>query len=172
MSVLSNGLVQWSPGFKWVTACNVDLFYFPFDEQFCEVQFVNWMYGAQSVNLTYQIDEVDTSYYSPNGEWNLVGTKVGREDFLYLDDNGEITFALPMIAFRLHLVRYPSFLVINVVIPALIMTLMTLLVFLLPAEAGEKLSLGITVLLSYSVILLMVSDITPRVSDSVPIISE
>ena len=155
-----------------MTACKIDLYYFPFDEQYCEVQFVNWIYGAYSVNLTFMTTFVNTDYYNPNGEWDLRDTKVDRLDRSLTGEDDVVLFVLPMVAFRLHLVRYPSYLVINVVIPALIMTLMTQLVFLLPAEAGEKLSLGITVLLSYSVVLLIVSDITPRVSENVPIISE
>ena len=46
------------------------------------------------------------------------------------------------------------------------------LVFYLPPEAGEKVSLGITVLLSCIVFLLLIAESIPKRSDSVPIISK
>ena len=42
------------------------------------------------------------------------------------------------------------------------MTLTSLLVFVLPTESGEKASLSVIVLLSYFVLLLVVSDVTPK----------
>ena len=164
--------MQWLPTFKWITSCKVDLFYFPYDEQFCEVQFVNWMYGAFMVNFTSIYNTVETTYYSPNGEWDLIDTKVGQRDMVHYESFMNITFVYPMVGFRLHLGRRPGYHFIHIILPTVIMTLMSLLVFCLPPEAGEKLSLGITVLLSYTVVILMVSDITPRVSDSLPLISK
>ena len=54
--------------------------------------------------------------------------------------------------------------------PCCIITMVALLVFYLPPESGEKISLGITVLLSLCVFLLMVSESMPATSDTVPLI--
>ena len=45
---------------------------------------------------------------------------------------------------------------------------MSLLVFILPVQSGEKVSLSITILLSYTVLLVVVSDVTPRSGDGQP----
>ena len=95
-----------------------------------------------------------------NEEWDLINTSLVREDIAPADG-----FLIPAITFRLTLKRKPAFFEANVVLPSLLITAITALVFFLPAESGEKMSLGVTVLLSYSVLLLMVSDITPRISD-------
>lgn len=42
--------------------------------------------------------------------------------------------------------------------------------FILPQESGEKISLGITVLLSYVVFMLMVAETVPKNSDTIPIL--
>ncbi len=68
--------------------------------------------------------------------------------------------------------RKSRYSVINVLLPIVLLSLMDLLVFWLPAESGEKVSLGITVLLSFSVFLLVVDERMPRTSDAVPILSE
>ena len=52
------------------------------------------------------------------------------------------------------------------------MTVMSLMSHLVPCEAGEKISLSITVLLAYSVLLLIVSDLTPRTVGASPLLSK
>lgn len=156
---------------KWTTSCKMDLFYFPFDDQMCEVQFINWVHGAELVNLTTQQKEVDTDYYTSGGQWKLLSTKVESQNQA-LDNGYGLQFTISTASFRLHLSRLPAYFVLNIIIPTLILTLMSLLVFCLPAEAGDKVSIGMTVLLSYSLVILMVTDITPRVSDSIPMISK
>ena len=68
--------------------------------------------------------------------------------------------------------RKSRYSVINVLVPIVLLSLMDLLVFRLPPESGEKVSLGITVLLSFSVFLLVVDERMPRTSDTVPILSK
>ena len=51
------------------------------------------------------------------------------------------------------------------------MSVLAIFCFLLPVESGEKVSLGITVLLSQAVELLVVSDILPPTSGNFPIIA-
>ena len=51
---------------------------------------------------------------------------------------------------------------------SIILSLSSLLVFLMPVESGEKVSLSITIMLSYSVLLLVISDVTPRSGSGQP----
>ena len=68
--------------------------------------------------------------------------------------------------------RKAQYSIINVIVPIVLLSIMDLLVFWLPPESGEKVSLGITVLLSFSVFLLVVDERMPRTSDTVPILSK
>ena len=68
--------------------------------------------------------------------------------------------------------RKARYTVVNVVTPITLLSVMDLLVFWLPPESGEKVSLGITVLLSFSVFLLVVDERLPRTSDTVPVLSK
>lgn len=76
----------------------------------------------------------------------------------------------PTVRFRLHLRRKPRFYLINIVAPCVLLSALALFVFVLPPDSGEKVSLGITVLLSFSVFLLRISENIPKTSDCIPLI--
>ena len=56
--------------------------------------------------------------------------------------------------------------------PAVLITATTILVFYLPAASGEKVSLGVTVLLALTVFLLMVAESMPPQSENIPLLGE
>ncbi|KAG9331206.1 hypothetical protein JZ751_019749 [Albula glossodonta] len=78
----------------------------------------------------------------------------------------------PSVVFTVVMRRRTLFYVLNLLLPCLLISVMALLVFLLPADSGEKISLGITVLLSLTVFMLLVAEIMPATSDTVPLIGE
>lgn len=55
----------------FMSTCNVDVRWFPFDIQKCEMKFGSWTYDGWLMDL--QMNEADISGYMSNGEWDLVG---------------------------------------------------------------------------------------------------
>ena len=66
--------------------------------------------------------------------------------------------------------RRPLFYVFNMILPSLLITLVGFLGFLIPPDSGEKISMGVTTLLSMTVFLMVIADSMPPNSDSVPLI--
>ena len=62
--------------------------------------------------------------------------------------------------------------VFNIIAPVTLVLFITLGVFWLPPGCGEKISLGITVLLSYSVMQVVIMDITPVNSKDTPLVGK
>ncbi len=58
----------------------------------------------------------------------------------------------------------------NIVFPCMLIVGLALAMFWMPADAGEKVSLGITVLLAFSVFQLVIADNTPKTSEYFPIL--
>lgn len=56
------------------STCHIDVRWFPFDVQRCELKFGSWTYGGWSLDL--QMLEADISGYTANGEWDLVGETI------------------------------------------------------------------------------------------------
>lgn len=69
-----------------------------------------------------------------------------------------------------HVRRKPRFFLMNVVLPIMILSAMTLTVFWLPPDSSEKISLAVTIVLSFSVFQLVVSNILPKTSESTPLL--
>ena len=78
----------------------------------------------------------------------------------------------PELTYYLVLQREHLYYQFNLILPCILITAIALLVFCLPPESGEKMSLGITVLLSLTVFLLMVADRMPATSETIPLIGE
>ena len=167
VSVTSNGIVNWVPGGKFVTSCQLDITYYPFDMQECHIDLVDWAYHGLQVKLLNGSHKIGLDAYTESGEWEIVETKSQSEDVYYESDPG---VPFPRVRFTLLLRRKPMFYTINIITPCMTMSLLALLVFYLPPDSGEKVSLGITVLLSFSVFLLLVAENVPKTSEFVPLL--
>jgi hypothetical protein len=77
----------------------------------------------------------------------------------------------PDITYTLHLKRRASFYIFNLLIPCMMISFLAPLGFYLPADSGEKVSLGVTVLLALTVFQLLVAESMPP-SENVPLIGE
>ena len=50
-TLYNNGLVEWKPPAIYHSSCEMDVEYFPFDEQTCVMKFGSWTYdGFQVIN--------------------------------------------------------------------------------------------------------------------------
>ncbi|KAL3067434.1 neuronal acetylcholine receptor subunit alpha-7-like [Trematomus bernacchii] len=161
-----SGSCQYIPPGILKSTCYIDVRWFPFDVQKCDLKFGSWTYNGWLLDL--QMIEADISSYIPNGEWDLVGVPAKRNE-LYYDCCKE---PYPDVTFTVTMRRRTLYYGLNLLIPCMLISGLALVVFLLPADSGEKISLGITVLLSLTVFMLLVAEIMPATSDSVPLIAQ
>ncbi|XP_026990746.1 neuronal acetylcholine receptor subunit alpha-7 [Tachysurus fulvidraco] len=164
--VNSSGACQYIPPGILKSTCYIDVRWFPFDVQKCDLKFGSWTHNGWLLDL--QMREVDISAYIPNGEWDLVGVP-GKRNELYYECCKE---PYPDVTYTVTIRRRTLYYGLNLLIPCVLISGLALLVFLLPADSGEKISLGITVLLSLTVFMLLVAEIMPATSDSVPLIAQ
>ncbi|XP_070068179.1 acetylcholine receptor subunit alpha-type acr-16 isoform X2 [Drosophila takahashii] len=165
--VRNNGSCLYVPPGIFKSTCKIDITWFPFDDQRCEMKFGSWTYDGFQLDLQLQ-DETggDISSYVLNGEWELLGVPGKRNEIYYNccpEPYIDITFA---IIIRRRTLYY----FFNLIIPCVLIASMALLGFTLPPDSGEKLSLGVTILLSLTVFLNMVAETMPATSDAVPLL--
>ncbi|KAL5282058.1 CHRNA7.2 family protein [Megaselia abdita] len=165
--VRNNGSCLYVPPGIFKSTCKIDITWFPFDDQRCEMKFGSWTYDGFQLDLQLQ-DETggDISSYVLNGEWELLGVPGKRNEIYYNccpEPYIDVTFA---IIIRRRTLYY----FFNLIIPCVLIASMALLGFTLPPDSGEKLSLGVTILLSLTVFLNMVAETMPATSDAVPLL--
>ena len=162
------GDVFWPVPTKLQSTCKVDVTYFPFDEQYCRLKFGSWTYDGYQVDMVNRTTEVDLSNYVENGEWELVEISVQRNVVFYAC----CPEPFPDVTFVIHIRRRTLYYMYNVIFPCIMMSALTLLVFCLPPDSGEKITMGITVLLAFSVFMLTIAEDLPETSEFIPLLSK
>ncbi|KAK3098157.1 hypothetical protein FSP39_016756 [Pinctada imbricata] len=162
-----DGRCKWLPPGMFKSTCQIDIRWFPFDEQRCILKFGSWTYDGRYLDLVFDDkEEGDTSDFIRNGEWELIGVPGVRNEKTY-ECCPEIYID---ITFTVHIQRRTLYYGFNIIIPCVLISSMSLLLFMLPPDSGEKISLGVTILLSLMVFLLLVAETMPPTSDAVPLI--
>ncbi|OWF36989.1 Neuronal acetylcholine receptor subunit alpha-7 [Mizuhopecten yessoensis] len=98
---------------------------------------------------------IQTDFYYPNGIWELKNTSCGIDAV----ENTQI------VKLTIVLQRRPMFQVINTIVPFSILGLLNVMVFLLPAESGERVGFTITVFLAIAVFMSIVTETLPGTSE-------
>ena len=161
-----DGAIFWSPPTRLRSSCKVDITYFPFDRQHCKLKFGSWSYPKLQVDLVALSDTVELSAYTTNGEWILTEYKIVRHETKYpIGDD-----IYPDVTVEFIIRRRILYYVLNIIFPCFWLNVLSVLTFCLPPDAGEKITLSITVLLSYSVFMLLVAESMPPTSEFVPLI--
>lgn len=78
----------------------------------------------------------------------------------------------PDIVFNITLRRKTLFYTVNLIIPCVGISFLSVLVFYLPSDSGEKVSLSISILLSLTVFFLLLAEIIPPTSLTVPLLGK
>jgi len=118
------------------------------------------------LNLDVNSKEGDSTNFIKNGEWHLVNLSATRK----LKKYSCCEELYPEVIYTLVLRRRPLYYVFNMVFPCLLITLVAFLGFYLPPDSGEKVSIGITTLLSITVFLMLVAESMPPTSDELPLL--
>ncbi|XP_073468367.1 neuronal acetylcholine receptor subunit alpha-9 [Aquarana catesbeiana] len=162
-----DGKITWDSPAITKSSCVVDVSYFPFDKQQCNLTFGSWTYNGNQVDIINAMDTGDLSDFVENVEWEMQGMPAVKNVITY----GCCSEPYPDITFTLILKRRSSFYIFNLLIPCLMISFLAPLGFYLPADSGEKVSLGVTVLLALTVFQLMVAESMPP-SENVPLIGK
>jgi len=164
--VSSNGNVFWPPIVKFRSSCTMDITYFPFDDQMCKLKLGSWAYDGFQVNVLNRSTPVDLSNFVENGEWELIEAKAKRNVVRYPC----CIETFPDVTFTIHIRRRTTYYIYNVIIPSVMLSSLALLGFWLHPDGGEKVTLGLTVLLALSVFMLLIAENTPATSFYVPLL--
>uniref|UniRef100_UPI00398EDBD5 neuronal acetylcholine receptor subunit alpha-10-like n=1 Tax=Pristiophorus japonicus TaxID=55135 RepID=UPI00398EDBD5 len=162
-----DGQITWDSPAIARTSCRIDVSSFPFDGQRCPLTFGSRTHGGSELELRSGRAAGDLSNFPRHVEWEVLGMPARRNLVVY----GCCADPYPDVTFTLLLQRRSSFYVYNLLLPCLMVSALAPLSFHLPAGSGEKVSLGLTLLLAFTVFQLLVAEIMPP-SENLPLIGK
>ncbi|KAF1752523.1 hypothetical protein GCK72_019078 [Caenorhabditis remanei] len=145
--------------------CDLQMEKFPYDQQICFIMLASWSYDGSQIMLNTAEQPTETpldiknrtnmailNHYIPNMEWKLVDFRY-RNNLKYYDCCPN---PYPDISYFFAIKRNPSYYLFTLIIPSAFITIVTVIGFFTPhsstGENTEKVSLGVTALLSLAII--------------------
>ena len=128
--------------------------------------FASWTFDGLFLDINVNSNEGDITNYIKNGEWHLVKLLAIKN----LKKYSCCEEPYPEIVYKLVIRRRPLYYLFNMVFPCFLITMVAFLGFYLPPGSTEKVSIGITTLLSITVFLMLVAESMPPTSEQLPLL--
>lgn len=166
--VKHTGRTLWVPQAIFKSTCDVEITYFPFDIQVCVLEFGSWAYDINQMKIGWWVPDgsnestpyIDFNDYLKSNEWRTEGEedrdlkRDGNDKKQiksvmitrmrnFVNSKGEIIVKnYPVLCYIVKLRRNSSFYVSILVIPCILLSSLTVVVFWLPPESPAKMMLG------------------------------
>ena len=160
------GDIDWIISESFTTVCKMDVLLFPFDTHTCSLDISGLGPTARLMNFSGLGIGMDAKHTLINNAWQLNSHSVQSQ--YYQDYQGYFS----IVQFQFTVRRKPDFYIATMIIPLFTLSFLGLLVFVLPAESGERISLGISCLLSFSVIQASITEQLPPGFSDMPHVGE
>uniref|UniRef100_A0A9J2Q9U4 Neurotransmitter-gated ion-channel ligand-binding domain-containing protein n=1 Tax=Ascaris lumbricoides TaxID=6252 RepID=A0A9J2Q9U4_ASCLU len=162
------GNVSWSVAGIFKSSCPLDVRYYPFDFQNCVLKFASWAYDGTKIDILLNSEKGDETNFMTSTEWHLSLIRAEKNYIIY----SCCPEPYPFVDVHISIQRRPMFYVFNLILPCVLISAIALLGFYMPSDSGEKVTLGITSLLSTTVFLMLVAEGMPPTSEALPLIGE
>ena len=153
--------------------CKMDTAYFPFDYQQCPIRVTAWASTAKLLSINLLNPAIIIPLYNDSGEvfnsqWTVTSVDARRKSLTY----EHVAEPYSGVEFIITVRRRPLYHLIHVIFPMLLLHCLSLVPFFVPPEGGERMSVGVTTFLSFSLFSLIITEQSPESSTSLPIACE
>ncbi|XP_042355529.1 5-hydroxytryptamine receptor 3A-like [Plectropomus leopardus] len=152
------------------SSCRLVIYNFPFDIQNCSLTFGTFLHKAEDVRISgsrssEEILAESKSVINTRGEWELLDIKEAPYTL-------EITAgSYSEIKYFIILKRRSTLYVINLLVPSCFLISLDLFSFLLPLQSVDRSTFKMTLILGYTVFLLLMNDLLPVTGNTTPLMN-
>ncbi|PIK35925.1 putative 5-hydroxytryptamine receptor 3A-like [Apostichopus japonicus] len=143
------------------------IYYFPFDTQTCLLSFSPENQSTKDMNFTATTSPQPSNIVS--NQWELLSFSAANYQVDVESHETLQTYQGAVFFFTLK--RDPNYYITTIVIPSTLLCLMSFATFLAPPDSGERIGLGVSMVLGLTVFQLLVTNILPTASKNGPLIS-
>ncbi|XP_040897265.1 5-hydroxytryptamine receptor 3A-like [Toxotes jaculatrix] len=153
-----------------VSSCRLEIYTFPFDIQNCSLTFGPHLHRAEDIRMFHGstaelILAESREVLMTKGEWELADIESAQNSL-------EITEgSYSEIKFFIILRRRPVLYVVNLLIPSCFLITLDLFSFLLPPQCVDRSAFKMTLILGYTVFLLLMNELLPVTGNTTPLIN-
>ncbi|XP_045923925.1 5-hydroxytryptamine receptor 3A-like [Micropterus dolomieu] len=170
MHVSHDGTMVSEEEIRVVSTCKMDVHKFPFDTQRCNITIGSATQHAEEIRLfpfsnSSRATQFSREVMKTQGEWEFLQLSIASSNFTFHDRQWE------QLIYTFTMKRRPLLYVINFLLPILFFLSLDLASSFIADHRGEKLGFKVTVLLAISVLLLILNDILPSMSNKTPLIA-
>ncbi|XP_067454268.1 5-hydroxytryptamine receptor 3A-like [Thunnus thynnus] len=153
-----------------ISSCQLGIYTFPFDIQNCSLTFEPYLHFAADVRMIQgstaaDILEESREVLQTNGEWELADIKVAPSTLVLKEAS------YSEIKYFVILRRRPTLYVVNLLIPSAFLITLDIFSFLLPPHSVDRCSFKMTLILGYTVFLLIMNDLLPVTGYTTPLLN-
>ncbi|XP_041369587.1 neuronal acetylcholine receptor subunit beta-4-like [Gigantopelta aegis] len=160
VKIMADGRIFWDPDFILETRCPVDITYFPFGTQMCQIELLSWELDRKQLALTTPQKIPSLDWCIKNGEFDIKGSSI-----VHFKE-----WSVDILKFSLVLKRRVLFYVFALVLPVVLLSLLCIVSYLVPMESGERMTISMTTLLSFTVYMGVVDELMPKTSENISLL--
>ncbi|XP_043958358.1 5-hydroxytryptamine receptor 3A-like [Gambusia affinis] len=168
--VTHDGTVFYDEDMRVISTCKMNVHKFPFDTQECSLSIGSAIHCVKEMQIfpfsnSSRATQFSREIMKTQGEWEFLKMSVESSNISLHDRGWEL------LIYKVTIKRRPLHHVINFLLPILFFLILDLASFFIADHRGEKLGFKVTVLLAISVLLLILHDILPAMSNKTPLIA-
>nr|XP_055074223.1 5-hydroxytryptamine receptor 3E-like [Misgurnus anguillicaudatus] len=168
----NTGLVMDDQPIHVISSCNLDIYTFPFDIQNCTFTFNSYKLYLEDIQMLFTEPVESTLQNSldvmaTKGEWELINM-LSEKGLLPVEN---MNTSYDLLIFHIVLRRRPTMYIVNLLIPSCFLITVDLFSFLLPPQETDRSAFKMTLILGYTVFLLLMNDMLPVTGNSLPLIN-
>ena len=156
--IYSDGKVAWTIADVIYGTCSMNVEKFPYDTQICSFIFSPWLYIGKEVALMSRSETLQILYFAENSKWILLPSEIKNYNPMQ---------TASFIQVNLKLKRRCQFYEIYILFPLAFLAFLNKLVFFMPANSGVRMSVAVTIFLSFVVFMDIINDNVPASSNPV-----
>ncbi|TNN75543.1 5-hydroxytryptamine receptor 3C [Liparis tanakae] len=167
--VVSDGRVYDKKPIRVVSSCQSEVYNFPFDIRNCSLTFGSYLHVVEEIRMMQshtdaEVMEESRQVMLTKGEWELVDIEAAQSTLEKPDGS------YSSIKYHVILRRRSILYVVNLLIPSCFLVTVDLFSFILPPDSACRTSFKMTLILGYTVFLMITNNLLPALR-KIPLIS-
>ncbi|KAL4236041.1 acetylcholine-gated cation-selective channel [Mactra antiquata] len=144
---------------SFTNLCDFKMAHWPFDKHQCKFHFAEIDTEPGKIDLTTNEGNIESKDFQQLGPW------VYEECITHVSNNKQAIF------YTLKFSRQASFYILAIILPLICIAFLSVLVFMLPCDTGERITFSVTIILAITVFITIMKDEMPKTAQPLPILA-